>query len=153
MPELPDVTVYVERLAALTIGQPIEAIRIPSPFVLRTVTPSPKELVGAKVLGVERLGKRIVIAVEAERFLVIHLMIAGRLHWKPAGAKVPGKVGLAAFDFSTGTLTLTEAGTKKRAAIHIVKSEPSLTDLDAGGIDPPLGRACTHGADGASDIV
>src|SRR6478752_3247510 len=109
MPELPDVTVYVERLRALAVGQPIEAIRIASPFVLRTVSPSPKELVGAKVESVERLGKRIVIGVQGDRFIVIHLMIAGRLRWKPRGSKLPGKLALAGFDFPNGTLVFTEA--------------------------------------------
>ena len=99
MPELPDVTVYVERLAALTVGKPLEGIRIASPFVLRTVSPSAKELAGATVETIERLGKRIVIGVSGDRFVVIHLMIAGRLRWKKRGEKVPNKVGLAAFEF------------------------------------------------------
>ncbi len=112
MPELPDVTVYVERLRALTVGQPIEGIRIASPFVLRSVSPSPRELVGAKVTSVERLGKRIVIGVEGDRYIVIHLMIAGRLRWKERRAKLPGKLALAGFDFPTGTLVFTEASGK-----------------------------------------
>jgi len=109
VPELPDVTVYVERLAALVVGQPIQAIRIASPFVLRTVSPAPKELIGAKVVSVERLGKRILIGVEGDRFVVIHLMIAGRLRWKEPNAKLPGKLALAGFDFPNGTLVFTEA--------------------------------------------
>ena len=135
MPELPDVTIYVERLRALTVGEPIENIRIASSFVLRTVSPSPRELIGARVVGVERLGKRIVIAVEGDRWIVIHLMIAGRLRWKERGAKVPGKVGLAAFDFPTGTLVFTEASGKKRASIHVVAGRQALVDFDRGGLD------------------
>lgn len=135
MPELPDVTVYVERLAALTVGQPIEGIRIASPFVLRTVSPSPRDLHGAKVTGVERLGKRIIIAVESDRFIVIHLMIAGRLRWKKKGEKIPGKVGLAAFDFPHGTLIFTEASPKKRASLHVVQGRAALAEFDRGGLD------------------
>jgi formamidopyrimidine-DNA glycosylase len=135
VPELPDVTVYVERLAALTVGKPIEGIRIASPFVLRTVSPSPRELVGAKVEHIERLGKRIIIGVEGDRFIVIHLMIAGRLRWKQRGEKVPNKVGLAAFDFPNGTVIFTEASPKKRASIHIVAGRASLAEFDRGGLD------------------
>lgn len=135
MPELPDVTVYVERLAALTIGKPVEAIRIASPFVLRTVSPSPRELHGAKVETVERLGKRIIIGVEGDRFIVIHLMIAGRLRWKKKGEKLPAKVGLVAFDFPNGTLIFTEASPKKRASLHIVAGREALKEFDRGGLD------------------
>ena len=135
MPELPDVTVYVERLAALVGGRPLEALRVASPFVLRTVSPSPRDLAGAAVTGVERLGKRIVLALEGERFAVIHLMIAGRLRWKARGAKVPGKVGLAAFDFPDGTLIFTEASPKKRASLHLVAGRAGLAELDRGGLD------------------
>ncbi len=148
MPELPDVTVYVERLRAKTLGHPIEGIRIASVFVLRSVTPSPKDLVGAHVVSVERLGKRIIIGVEGQRFIVIHLMIAGRLRWKPRGEQVPGragrspanagglgKVGLAAFDFPTGTLVFTEASPKKRASLHIVAGREALAEFDRGGLD------------------
>ena len=135
MPELPDVTVYVERLRALTVGKPVEGIRIASPFVLRTVSPSPKDVTGAIVETVERMGKRIVIGVDGDRYIVIHLMIAGRLRWKPRGEKVPGKVGLAAFDFPNGTLVFTEASPKKRASLHIVAGRASLADFDRGGLD------------------
>jgi formamidopyrimidine-DNA glycosylase len=141
MPELPDVTVYVERLAALATGQLLEAIRIASPFVLRTVSPSPSELRGATVASVERLGKRIVIGVsgagpgDGERYIVIHLMIAGRLRWKKRGDKLPAKVGLAAFDFPTGTLVFTEASPKKRASLHLVASRAGLGEFDRGGLD------------------
>jgi formamidopyrimidine-DNA glycosylase len=127
--------VYVERLAALTVGQPVEAIRIASPFVLRTVSPSPRELHGAKVETVERMGKRIIIGVEGQRFIVIHLMIAGRLRWKKKGEKLPAKVGLAAFDFPNGTLIFTEASPKKRASLHIVAGREALKEFDRGGLD------------------
>jgi len=143
MPELPDITVYLEALQARVAGARLERVRLASPFVLRSVDPPISEAHGRAVAGLRRVGKRIVIALEGDLYLSIHLMIAGRLHWKAAGAKVPGKVGLAAFDFSTGTLTLTEAGTKKRAAIHLVGGEAALHALDPGGIDP---LACTADA-------
>ncbi|HLL25627.1 MAG TPA: DNA-formamidopyrimidine glycosylase family protein [Kofleriaceae bacterium] len=135
MPELPDVEIYVERLRALTVGHPVEKIRIASAFVLRTFAPRPAELEGAKVASIERMGKRILIGVEGDRFIVIHLMIAGRLRWKERGAKVPGKVGLAAFDFPTGTLIFTEASPKKRASLHIVAGREALAEFDRGGLD------------------
>jgi len=140
VPELPDITVYIEALDARIRGASLERVRLASPFVLRSFDPSISDAHGRVVTGLRRVGKRIVIALEGDLSLVIHLMIAGRLHWKPAGAKVPGKVGLAAFDFSTGTLTLTEAGTKKRAAIHLVTGEQALAGLDPGGLEP---LACT----------
>jgi len=140
MPELPDVTVYLEALDVRIRGATLECVRLASPFVLRSFDPPISTAHGRGVIGLRRVGKRIVIALEGDLFLAIHLMIAGRLHWKAGGAKVPGKVGLAAFDFSTGTLTLTEAGTKKRAAIHLLEGEPALGDLDAGGLEP---LACT----------
>ncbi len=120
MPELPDVTVYLEALDVRIRGATLERVRLTSPFVLRSFDPPISTAHGRGVTGLRRVGKRIVVALEGDLFLAIHLMIAGRLHWKAAGAKVPGKIGLAAFDFSTGTLTLTEAGTKKRAAIHLL---------------------------------
>jgi formamidopyrimidine-DNA glycosylase len=135
VPELPDVAVYVERLAAFVVGQPLQGIRLPSPFVLRTYTPSPKELLGAKVTGVERLGKRIILALEGDRFIVIHLMIAGRLRWKEPAAKLPGKLALAGFDFPTGTLIFTEASPKKRASLHLVQGRAGLAEFDRGGLD------------------
>ncbi|MDQ3336866.1 MAG: formamidopyrimidine-DNA glycosylase [Myxococcota bacterium] len=135
MPELPDVAIYVERLRALTVGQKLEKIRIASAFVLRTYAPKPAELEGATVETIERLGKRILIGVAGDRWIVIHLMIAGRLRWKERGAKVPGKVGLAAFDFPDGTLIFTEASPKKRASIHIVASKAGLEEFDRGGLD------------------
>jgi formamidopyrimidine-DNA glycosylase len=136
MPELPDVTVYVEALRERIVGARLERVRLTNSFVLRSVEPPVSDVEGRAVTGVSRLGKRIVIALADERFLVIHLMIAGRLHWKPAGAKPPGKLGLAAFDFTTGTLLMTEAGTKKRAAVHLVRGADALTEHDPGGLEP-----------------
>jgi formamidopyrimidine-DNA glycosylase len=135
VPELPDITVYVESLAARVVGQPLLRIRLASPFILRTVSPSVRELEGAKVLRVFRMAKRLVVALDGERFIAIHLMKAGRLLWKEADAKIPGRLGLAAFDFPNGTLILTEAGTKRRASLHLVASESSLRALDPGGVD------------------
>ncbi|HEV2056698.1 MAG TPA: DNA-formamidopyrimidine glycosylase family protein, partial [Methylomirabilota bacterium] len=148
MPELPDITVYVEALQARIAGARLERVRLASPFVLRSVDPPISDTNGRAVIGLRRVGKRVVIALDGDLYLSIHLMIAGRLHWKPPAAKVPGKVGLAAFDFSTGTLTLTEAGTKKRAAIHLLKGEEALAALDAGGVEP---LACT--AEAFSDAI
>jgi formamidopyrimidine-DNA glycosylase len=145
MPELPDVTVYVERLRALTIGRPLEAIRIASPFVLRTVSPSPGELRGSSIASVERLGKRIIVGVDGDRYIVIHLMIAGRLRWKPRGERLPAKVGLAAFDFPHGTLIFTEASPKKRASLHIVAGRAALAEFDRGGLDVFSSTAATFG--------
>src|SRR6266850_14405 len=136
MPELPDVTVYVEALRERVVGARLEGIRLANPFVLRSVDPPLGDVVGRTVTGVRRLGKRIVLALEAERFVVVHLMIAGRLHWKAAGARPPGRIGVAAFDFTTGTLVMTEAGTKKRAAIHLVRGEAALAEHDRGGLEP-----------------
>ena len=136
MPELPDVTVYVEALAARTAGAALEQVRLASPFLLRTVEPAPEACRGRRVAGVRRLGKRVVIALEGELFLAVHLMIAGRLHWTQAGAAVPKRRGLAAFDFSSGTLLLTEAGSTRRAALHVVGGEEGLAALDRGGIEP-----------------
>ena len=135
MPELPDVTVYVERLAALTRGQVLAGIRIASPFLLRSVDPPPAELAGATVVDVTRMGKRIVLEVGGDRFIVIHLMIAGRLRWKEPRAPIPGKVGLAAFDFAPGTLVFTEASPKKRASLHLVRGRDQLAQFDRGGLD------------------
>jgi len=135
MPELPDVTVYVEALAARIVEARLERVRVASPFLLRSVDPPLSAAAGRRVTAVRRLGKRIVIGLEGDVFLVLHLMIAGRLHWKPAGAKLPGKIGLAAFDFSTGTLTLTEAGTKRRAALYLAGGESALREHDPGGLE------------------
>ncbi|HSL49523.1 MAG TPA: DNA-formamidopyrimidine glycosylase family protein [Candidatus Deferrimicrobiaceae bacterium] len=135
MPELPDVTVYLEALETRIRGARLERIRLANPFVLRSVDPSAAEAAGRVVTGLRRLGKRIVIALDGELFVLIHLMIAGRLHWKEAGAKLPGKIGLAALDFSTGTVTLTEAGSKRRAALHLVRGEAALAAHDPGGLE------------------
>ena len=135
MPELPDVTVYIEAIEARATDATLLRIRLLHPFVLRSVDPPLTAAHDTRVVGFRRLGKRIVIELEGDLFLVIHLMIAGRLHWKATGAKAPGKIGLAAFDFSTGTLLLTEAGTKRRASIRLVRGEAALLDLDPGGIE------------------
>jgi formamidopyrimidine-DNA glycosylase len=135
VPELPDVAVYLEALERRIMGARLERVRLLTPFLLRSVDPPPSAVAGTTVTGLRRLGKRLVIALEPDLFLVIHLMIAGRLHWKPAGAKPPGKIGLAAFDFSTGTLVMTEAGTKKRASLDVVRGEAALRAHDPGGIE------------------
>ena len=135
MPELPDVTVYLEALERRILGARLERVRLLTPFVLRSVDPPLSAATGKAVVGFRRLGKRIVIGLQDDLFLVIHLMIAGRLHWRPAGARPPGKIGLAAFDFSTGTLILTEAGTKRRASLEVVRGETALREHDPGGID------------------
>jgi formamidopyrimidine-DNA glycosylase len=136
MPELPDVAVYLECLEPRIVGERLERVRLRSPFLLRTVEPPLGTVFGARVDGLRRIGKRVVIAVEGRRFLVLHLMIAGRLRWRPAGTKLPGKLGLAAFDFSSGTLLLTEASSRQRAALHVVEGEAALGALDPGGIEP-----------------
>jgi formamidopyrimidine-DNA glycosylase len=136
MPELPDVSVYVEAISARITGQPAVKLRLANPFVLRSVDPPPAELAGKKVIDVRRMGKRIVIALESDLFIVIHLMIAGRFRWLAAGAKIPGKLGLAALDFPNGTLLLTEAGSKRRASIHLVRGADALRAHDPGGLEP-----------------
>jgi formamidopyrimidine-DNA glycosylase len=135
MPELPDIVVYLERLAPRVQNQVLESVSLASPFLLRTVDPPIFDAEGRQVQELLRIGKRIVFAFDADLFLVLHLMIAGRLHWKPRGAKVPGKVGLAAFTFPTGTVILTEAGTKKRASLHLVKGRAALDALNPGGLE------------------
>ncbi len=136
MPELPDITVYVEALERRIVGQPIEEIRVNTPFLLRTVDPPLDALIGHTPLRVERLGKRIVIELDGALFVVIHLMIAGRLHWKARGAKGGGRNPLAEFVFPNGTLTLTEAGTKRRASLHLARGRDALTDFRRGGLEP-----------------
>jgi len=135
MPELPDITIYLESLERRISGRKLERIRLANPFLLRTVEPKPEDLYGRTIVGFHRIGKRVVLELEGKFFLVIHLMIAGRLHWKEAGAKIPGKVGHAAFDFANGTLLLTEAGTKKRASLHCVSEVEALNKLDPGGFE------------------
>ena len=135
MPELPDITVYIEALEARTVGQPLERIRIAKPFLLRSVDPPISAAHGKKVLGIRRIGKRIALELEDDLYLVIHLMIAGRLRWLATGAKVPGKLGLAAFDFPNGTLILTEAGSKRRASLWLVRGEAALEQFERGGLE------------------
>ncbi len=135
MPELPDVILYIEALESRIVSQPLQRVRLASPFLVRSVDPPIGEAEGKKVLGLRRFGKRIVLVLEGELFLVFHLMIAGRLRWKSAGAKIPGKLGLAAFDFPSGTLLLTEASSRKRASLFLVRGEDALHEHDPGGIE------------------
>jgi formamidopyrimidine-DNA glycosylase len=135
VPELPDITVYIDALSATIVGQTLERIRIAKPFLLRSVDPPITAAQGKQVNGTRRMGKRIVLELEDDLFLVIHLMIAGRLRWVPAGGKVPGKIGLAAFDFPNGTLVLTEAGSKRRASLWLVRGEASLEQFERGGLE------------------
>jgi formamidopyrimidine-DNA glycosylase len=135
LPELPDVQVYVERLAALVRGETLERIRIAKPFLLRSVTPPVRDAEGRRVVSVQRIGKRIAVELEGDIFLVIHLMIAGRLRWREAGKKLGGKLVLAEFTFAHGTLYLTEAGTKRRAMLHVVSGAAGLEQFDRGGLE------------------
>ena len=135
MPELPDVTVYRERLLALLGGQRLDAVRVRSPFLLRSVTPPIETLFGRTLRGVERLGKRLVFDFGDELFLVLHLMIAGRLQWYPGEKKLGSRIDLAAFDFAVGTLVLTEAASKKRASLHVVQGCSTLQTFDRGGLE------------------
>jgi len=135
MPELPDIAAYITALEPRIIGEPVERVRLASPFLLRTVEPPLASVEGKKVRELQRIGKRIAIGVEDDLWLVLHLMIAGRLHWRSAGAKLAGRNQLAAFDFPKGSLVLTEAGAKRRASLHVVKGEDSLREMDPGGID------------------
>jgi formamidopyrimidine-DNA glycosylase len=135
MPELPDVTAYISALEPRIIGQPLEHVRLASVFVLRTADPPIADVEGRIVRELRRVGKRIAIGLDGDLWLVIHLMIAGRLHWRPLGAKLGGRNNLAAFDFPNGSLVLTEAGTKRRASLHVVRGEDALAAMDPGGID------------------
>jgi formamidopyrimidine-DNA glycosylase len=135
MPELPDITIYLEALAPRIVGRPLERVRIVSPSLLRSVDPPLKAAEGRKVVGLRRLGKRIVWEMEGDIFLVFHLMIAGRFKWRPEGTNSPAKVGLASFDFPAGTLLLTEASPKKRASLHVVEGEAGLAAHNPGGVD------------------
>ena len=135
MPELPDLVVYIESLQVRILGRVLERIRTLNPFLLRTALPPLSAVDGKRVLGVRRLGKRIVIALEGDLFLVMHLMIAGRLRWFDATAKLPGRITLAAFEFENGVLVLTEAGTKRRASLHLVEGETSAKALHASGLE------------------
>lgn len=136
MPELPDVQVYVESLRERLVGRPLVALRIANPFVLRSVEPTPAALAGARIESIERLGKQVVIGFEGERFAVIHLMIAGRFRWLLPGKKPPGKLGLVGFETAEGTLWLTEAGTKRRASLHLVGDRVELGRFNRGGLEP-----------------
>ncbi|MDH3402694.1 MAG: formamidopyrimidine-DNA glycosylase [Acidobacteriota bacterium] len=147
MPELPDVELYLHALSTHVQGRVLGRVRLASPFLLRSVAPPLAAAHGRRVVGLRRLGKRIVFGLEGELFLVLHLMIAGRLRWKPAGVKIPRRLGLAAFDFAAGSLLLTEAGTKKRASLYVVAGEEGLAAHDPGGLEvldcgaPELGAA------------
>ncbi len=136
MPEIPDIVIYLERLDALIARQPLEHIHILNPFVLRSVTPAPRELHGRMVSGSRRVGKRVVIELEGLAFIVIHLMIAGRLKWRQPGGKLPRGHTLAALDFPNGRLLLTEAGSSRRASMHLVSGEDALRAFDRGGLEP-----------------
>ena len=139
MPELPDIVVYIDALRTRVVGQPLQRVRLGNPFIIRTIAPAPAEFEGSRVTDLRRLGKRIVFAFEGERFMVVHLMIAGRFRWATSAAppaKIPGKIGLAAFDFPTGTLLLTEAGSKRQASVHLVQGAASLSEFDRGGLEP-----------------
>jgi formamidopyrimidine-DNA glycosylase len=135
MPELPDIAAYISALEARILGQTLERVRLQSVFVLRTVDPPVSAAESKPVIALRRIGKRIVIGIEDNLWLVIHLMIAGRLHWRPAGAKLAGRQALLALDFAEGSLVLTEAGSKRRASLHIIRGEEALHDIDPGGIE------------------
>ena len=135
MPELPDVVVYIEALTPRVMGVPLQRFRIGNPFIVRTIAPPPGAFEGRRVVGLRRLGKRIVFAFEGDHLMVVHLMIAGRFRWRDAGAAIPGKIGLAAFDFPTGTLLFTEAGSKRQASIHLLQDPAGLADFDRGGLE------------------
>jgi formamidopyrimidine-DNA glycosylase len=135
MPELPDISAYLSALQERIAGQPLERVRIGSPFLLRTASPPIAEAEGHTVIELRRIGKRVAIGLDNDLWLVLHLMIAGRLHWRPKGVKLSGRNNLAAFDFPNGSLVLTEAGTKRRASLHVVKGEEDLRSTDPGGIE------------------
>ena len=135
MPELPDITIYLEALQPRIVRQPLQRIRVNSPFLLRTFEPPLESVAGKAVRELRRLGKRIAIGLDDELWIILHLMIAGRLHWKPPGAKLSGKYNLAAFDFASGTLLLTEAGAKRRAALYLVRGEATLTQHKPPGLE------------------
>jgi formamidopyrimidine-DNA glycosylase len=135
MPELPDVVVYLEALAPRVLRQPLERFRIGNPFLVRTVDPPPAAFEGRRIVSLRRMGKRLVFGFEEELFLVLHLMIAGRLRWREKGKAIPGKAGLAALDFPTGTLLLTEQGSKRQASIHLLRDAAGLKEFDRGGLE------------------
>ena len=135
MPELPDISAYISALESRILGQPLEHVRVASPFLLRTVDPPLSDVEGRLVREIRRIGKRIAIGMDNDLWLVLHLMIAGRLHWKKRGATLNGRQNLAAFDFPTGSLTLTEAGARRRASLYLLRGEEGLTSVDPGGIE------------------
>jgi formamidopyrimidine-DNA glycosylase len=135
MPEYPDITVYIDRICHFACDQALRAVRIASPFLLRNADPPIDSIVGMRLRSLERMGKRIVFVFDDDYFLVLHLMISGRLQWRDADAKIPGKVGLAALDFDNGTLTITEASSKKRASLHLVRGRDALNAFDRGGLE------------------
>ncbi len=135
MPELPDITVYIEALEPRIVGEKLQAVRVHSPFLVRTFEPPLEEIHGKSVRELRRFGKRIVFGLDDDYWLILHLMIAGRLHWKPPGAKLAGKSALAAFDFPLGSLTITEAGSKRRASLHLVQGEAALAAHQRGGLE------------------
>jgi formamidopyrimidine-DNA glycosylase len=135
VPELPDILLYLRALEPRIVGQRVTAARLASPFLLRSVDPPLSAIEGRRVVGLRRLGKRVVVEADGELFLVFHLMIAGRFRWKASGASIPGKVGLLALDFENGTLILTEAGSKRQASLHVVQGEAKLAQHDPGGLE------------------
>ena len=147
MPELPDIIVYLEALRSRILGRPLVAVRLGSPFLLRSVDPPLSAVQGRTVTGMRRIGKRIVLALDGDLFLVMHLMIAGRLRWKEPGAKLPRRLGQAAFDFPEGTLLLTEAGSKRRASLHVARGVAALAQFQRGGLEV---LECTVGEYGSA---
>jgi formamidopyrimidine-DNA glycosylase len=135
VPELPDIAVYIDALGERVVGQPIARIRLANPFLLRTAVPPISTAEGKRVVGLRRIGKRIVLALDGDLFLVLHLMVAGRLRWLARNAKPPGRLTLAVFEFSDGQLVFTEAGTKRRASLHLVQGEHALAAMDPGGLE------------------
>lgn len=146
MPELPDIRLYLAALEPRLLGQPLTGMRVKSPFLLRSVQPPLDAVAGRRITSLGRIGKRIVFGLEGELFLVFHLMIAGRFRWLKPGGKPPGKIGLACFDFPTGTLALTEAGSRRRASLHVVLGRPALAAFDRGGVDPERATAAEFSA-------
>ena len=135
VPELPDIVIYLEALTPRVVGQPLERIRIGNPFIIRTIEPPPESFQGKRVTALRRMGKRVVFAFDDDLHIVVHLMIAGRFRWRDRGAAIPGKVGMAAFDFPSGTLLLTEAGAKRQASIHLVRGAAGLKEFERGGLE------------------
>ena len=136
MPELPDITVYIEALEQRIVGHSLDRVRVANPFLVRSVDPPITEAVGRRVTVIRRIGKRIAIGFANDIWIVIHLMIAGRFRWLPAGAKIPGRLGLAAFDFDNGSLILTEAGSTRRASLNVVRGSAALGEIARGGVEP-----------------